>query len=250
MAYAVDNAQQFNDFLVAQYGFSATQNEINSFFTSGGFPPSGVSVDTAQVSLGVPNGANLEVLTAGGANGATDEIHVATTSGEALQFVVDQGPFPGSEDFDVTGNGNIGVMLTAPTVDFSLSGSGSDTVFAGTGTDTIDAGNTTGDNAEASIGNNTFFTGSGNETVQGGNGNDTFNVNYITGEDHGTNILSITGGNSGNNVANFNDNMSDAQITQLGGVTTISFETGANQEQDITISNVQTLNFLDGTIPG
>jgi len=248
MAYAVENTgQQFNDFLVGQYGFSATQNEINTFFTNAGFPAGGISVDTAQGT-----GANLEVLTAGGANGATDEITVATTSGAPLHFVVDHSPFPGgTEDFDVTGSGNIGVMLTAPTVDFSLSGSGSDTVFGGTGTDTIDAGNTTGDVAEASTGNNTFFTGSGNETVQGGNGTDTFNVNYITGEDHGQNTLTITGGSSGLNVANFNDNSTDATIVNnVGGTTTIDFTGGANNGQDISISNVQTLNFLDTTLSG
>jgi Ca2+-binding RTX toxin-like protein len=151
--------------------------------------------------------------------------------------------------------------LTTGNVDHTVTGSGNDVVYGGTGSDTVDASGSTGnvtlfagtgsENLIGGSGNDTYFTSTGNDTVTGGSGNDTFNVNYIPGFDTGTtNTIGITGGDSGANVANFNDNMSDATISAAAGVTTVDFTAGTNAGQVDTTTNVQTLNFLDGHISG
>jgi hypothetical protein len=228
MAYAVDNAQQLNDFLAGQFGAGAQiTNEINTYFTDlGRFP---VSVDTAQGT-----GANLEILSPS---------DVTTTAGAPLEFMAEVNQTLSVADIDVSGTGSIGVMLTdANGVDFSLTGSGNDTIFGGDGIDTIDASGAT-DGVSASTGNNTYYTGNNDETVHGGNGNETFNINFIPGLDTGTtNTIAITGG-AGTNVANFNDHLSDANVSTTSGVTTVDFISGPNSGQDVTLTNVQNVNF-------
>jgi len=238
MSYQVLNNSGYNDFVAGQYdGTGPIATELQAFFAG----VSSVSVNTTFDTT-----ANVNILTADGSG----EIAVPTTSPEALQLVVDHGTFPATEDFDVSGNGSIAAFLTDPgNVDFSLTGSGNDTIIAGSGTDTIDGSGAT-DAINAATGNDTYYTGSGNETVTGGNGNDTFNVNYVPGFDSGANTLSITGG-TGTNVANFNDNSTDATIAHPNATTTtVDFTAGQNAGQSITLSDVQTLNFLDGTLPG
>jgi hypothetical protein len=231
MAY-VDNAQQFNDFLVAQYGSGPAVNEIEHdialFF---GPPP--FSVDTAQGT-----GANMEFLSP-----VSNEISVTTTNPEPLQFVADQNSSAATEDFDVSGTGAIGVILTAPNVDFSLTGSATNVlIFAGTGNDTIDASGAT-DTVSAVTGNEIFFTGSGNEMLTGGAGSNQFDVNFNEGLETGTtNTISITGG-TGDNSVFFNDQLSDVNSSTAAGVTTVDFISGPNAGQDVTLSNVQHVYF-------
>ena len=221
MAYAVDNTQQLHAFLVAQYGSGPVQSQIESYFFS-----SPTAVDTAQGT-----GANLEVLSP-----VAHEIAVATTSPEPLEFVADQNSSATTEDFDVSGPGRIGLMLTAPKVDFSLTGSGIDTIYATAGNDTIDA--------SGAKGNETFYLGTGNETVTGGSGDDTFYVDRFPGFETGnTNTISITGGSSGNNSLLFSDPISDASVSTVAGVTTVNFTSGPNAGQDVTFSNMQFVAF-------
>jgi len=185
MPYAIDDAQQYNDFLVGQFGVgpvvTAIKAELNVSFP--------ILADTQQGT-----GANLEVL-----HPVSNEISVTTTSLEPLQFVADQNSSAATEDFDVSGNGAIGVMLTAPNVDFSLTGSAGAYIYAGAGNDTIDASGSTG--AEGVV----VYTGSGNETVTGSSGStpgygDSYYVNWIPGFDKDTtNTINITGGSAGGN---------------------------------------------------
>jgi len=230
MSYQVLNNSGYNDFVAGQYdGTGPIATELQAYFAG----VSSVSVNTTFDTT-----ANVNILTADGSG----EIAVTTTSPEALQLVVDHGA-PASEDFDVFGTGSIAAFLTSPNqVDFSLTGSGNDTILAGAGTDTMDASGAT-DSNNAATGNLDFFTGTGNETVDGGTGNDTFNINYIPQFENGTtNTISITG--HAGDVANFNDHLSDATVITSAGVTTVDFTTGANAGQDVTISDTVTLNFL------
>jgi hypothetical protein len=235
MAYQVLDNSNFNSFVAGQYdGTGPIATELQTYFA-------GVSSVSVNTTLDLT--ANVNILTPVSVTGDV-EIAVPTTSGEALQLVVDHGPFPLSEDFDVSGTGSIAAFLTAPQVDFSLTGSGNDTVIAGGGNDTIDAGGGS-EATSTATGNLDVFTGSGDENVAGGNGNDTFNINFVPGFDMGTtNFIQIQAGNSGNNVANFNDHASDATISTVAGVTTVDFTSGTNNGQEVTLQNVQTVNFL------
>ena len=119
MSYQVLSNSGFNDFISGQYdGSGPIATAIEAHFA--GF--SSISVNTTLDLT-----ANVNILTPD-VNG---EIAVATTDPEALELVVDHGPFPATEDFDVSGTESIGVVLTAPSVDFSLTASDGDFVFAG-----------------------------------------------------------------------------------------------------------------------
>ena len=227
MPYAIDDAQQYNDFLVGQFGVGPVVTAIKAEFNVS-FP---ILADTQQGT-----GANLEVL-----HPVSNEISVTTTA--ELNQVVDHDSSTATEDFDVnTHSSFLEIMLTAPNVDFSLTGpaaSGNlNFIFAGAGNDTIDASGSTDVNGIV------VYTGSGNETVTGSRGSDTFYVNKIPGFDAGTtNTISITGGSAGGNYVDFNDQISDASISTVAGVTTVDFVSGQNAGQVDTLTNVQAVAF-------
>jgi Ca2+-binding RTX toxin-like protein len=117
--------------------------------------------------------------------------------------------------------------------------SGADWLYAGSGNDSLVGGS----------GDEHFYTGTGNDTVTGGTGADAVFVNYNAGFENGTtNTISIDGGAGANNTAWFNDSSADATIVKsLAGVTTVTFNAGANSGQTVTTTNVQDLHFTNGT---
>ena len=126
---------------------------------------------------------------------------------------------------NISGSGNQVHLDGASIASATITGSGSNIVWAGSGSDTIDA--------SASTGGNLFITGSGSASIAGGSGNDQFEVTSITN--------STIDGGSGSNVAYMDGlSTSDVTINTTAGVTTVTY--GGNT---MTFTNVQDLYFTD-----
>jgi VCBS repeat-containing protein len=145
----------------------------------------------------------------------------------------DNGPINGS---------NFGDLINGLDGDDTLNGgSGNDHIIGGEGDDKISGGGND-DNLEGNAGDDTINGGSGNDDISGGAGNDSIDGGSGSDTiDAGSGINTVNGG-SGSDVLELTGDWIDYEITNTGGVITLT-RTVDGEVESVTATNMETFRF-------